>query len=86
MSELQEGRRLPVFIDEEQWSRALEAAKSEVESLYSQGLLEVPAAGPVNGTLHRIAVSIARRALVAASAPESDISELPGVTIDEVGP
>lgn len=86
MSELQEGRRLPVFIDEEQWSRALEAAKSEMEALYSRGEVDIPSGMGVNGTLHRIAVSIARRALVAASAPESDISELPGVTIDEVGP
>jgi len=72
-----------VIIDETQWERAFSAAKSEVELLYSQGLIDVPT-GPVNGTLHRIAVCIARRALVAASAPEGDVSELPGVHIDDV--
>jgi len=84
MSELQEVRRLPVFVDEDQWERAVKAAESELELLYSQGMIDVPT-GPVNGTLHRVAVSIARRALVAASAPEGDISELPGVHIDEIG-
>lgn len=74
-----------MFIDEEQWSRAFEAAKDQVETLYSQGLIDVPTGNVVNGTLHRAAVAIATAALRAASAPEGDITELPGVQIDEIG-
>lgn len=75
-----------MFIDEDQWSRAFEAAKTQVEALYSQGLIDVPMGHAVNGTLHRAAVAIATAALRAASAPVGDIGdgELPEVHIDEV--
>jgi len=84
VSELERARRLPVYVDEDQWERAVKAAESELELLYSQGMIDVPT-GPVNGTLHRVAVSIARRALLAATEPEGDVSDLPGVRIDEIG-
>ena len=72
-----------MYVDEDQWERAVKAAESELELLYSQGMIDVPT-GPVNGTLHRVAVSIARRALLAATEPEGDVSDLPGVRIDEI--
>jgi hypothetical protein len=82
MSDLQEGRRLPVFIDEDQWRHAFAAAKDEVEALECAGLLL-----PQTADSRRIiATRIATAALRAASSAEGDISELPGVSIDEVPP
>lgn len=82
MSELQRARRLPVFIDEDQWSRAFEAAKWQVDLLYSAGLIDVPS-GSVNGRLHDAAVQIATAALrAAAQGDEGDIAEVPGIRVD----
>src|SRR4051812_49138277 len=66
VSELERVGRLPVFVDEEQWSRAFEAAKIKVDTLYTQGLIDVPTGRVVNGTLHLAAVQIATAALRAA--------------------
>jgi hypothetical protein len=84
VSELERVGRLPVFVDEEQWSRAFEAARIQVDTLYTQGLIDVPT-GRVNGTLHLAAVQIATAALrAAAQDAEGDIGELPGVTVSHV--
>lgn len=73
-----------MFIDEEQWSRAFQAAKQQVDMLYSQGLIDVPT-GKVNGTLHHAAVQIATAALRAAAQDDTgDVGELPGVTVSQV--
>lgn len=73
-----------MFVDEDQWARAFKAAKNEVDTLYAQGLIDVPS-GRVNGTLHRAAVAIATAALRAATRDdEGDIGELSGVHIDEI--
>ena len=73
-----------MFIDEEQWSRAFDAARAQVETLYTQGLIDVPC-GRVNGTLAKVAVQIATAALrAAAQDDEGDLTDLPGVSIDEV--
>ena len=70
-----------MFIDEEQWSRAFEAARTQVEALYTSGVIEVPHGG-VNGTLHRVAVQIATAALrAAAQDDEGDIEDVAGVQI-----
>ena len=70
-----------MFIDEEQWSRAYEAAKQQVEVLYSTGKIEIPLGG-VNGTLRDVAVQIATAALRAAAQDDSgDIGDLPGVHV-----
>ena len=70
-----------MFIDEGQWSRAFEAAQLQVETLYSQGLIEVPH-GKVNGTLRAVAIKIATAALrAAAQDDEGDIGDLPGVEV-----
>jgi hypothetical protein len=85
VSELERVGRLPVFVDEEQWSRAFEAAKIKVDTLYTQGLIDVPTGRVVNGTLHLAAVQIATAALrAAAQDAEGDIGELPGVTVSRV--
>jgi hypothetical protein len=84
MHELQRARRLPVFIDEEQWSRAYEAAYAQVEALYCQGKIEIPH-GKVNGTLRAVAVQIATAALrAAAQDDEGDLSEVPGVSVAQI--
>lgn len=84
MQELERARRLPVFIDEEQWSRAFKAAMEQVDALYSAGVIEIPT-GKVNDTLHRIAVQIATAALrAAAQDEEGDLSEVPGVSVAQI--
>ena len=84
MTELQRVRRLPVFIDEEQWSRAFKAAMEQVDALYSSGVIDVPH-GKVNGTLHHIAVKIATAALrAAAQDDDGDISDVPGVQVAQI--
>lgn len=71
-----------MFVDEDQWARAFKAAQIQVDTLYAQGLIDVPG-GSVNGTLHRVAVEIATAALrAAAQDDEGDISDVPGVHID----
>jgi hypothetical protein len=83
VSELQRARRLPVFIDEEQWSRAFEAAKTQVESLVARGILYFD--GGVK-EWHAAAVAIATAALrAAAQDDEGDITDLPGVAVAEIG-
>lgn len=85
MSDWQRARRLPVFVDEDQWRRAYAAAKETVQLLFSQGKIDVPS-GPVNGSLDAVAVEIATAALrAAAQDDEGDISDLVGVHIDEIG-
>jgi hypothetical protein len=82
--ELERARRLPVFIDEEQWSRAFKAAKRQVDILYANGLIDVPS-GPVNGKLHEAAVKIATAALrAAAQDDDGDVGDLPGVRVEEM--
>lgn len=82
--ELERARRLPVYIDEEQWERAFKAAKQQVDHLYATGLIDVPS-GPVNGKLHDAAVQIATAALrAAAQDDEGDISDVSGVHVDKV--
>jgi len=84
VSGLERVGRLPVFIDEGQWSRAFEAAKRQVDTLYSQGLIDVPT-GRVNGSLHRAAIEIATAALrAAAQDDEGDISDVGGVTVSQI--
>lgn len=74
-----------MFIDEEQWSRAYDAAKNEVEALYARGLIDVPTGHVVNGTLHTAAVQIATAALrAAAQDDEGDVSSLPGVRVAQI--
>lgn len=83
MSELERVGRLPVFVDEDQWARAYQAAKDTVELLFSQGLIEVPG-GPAE--LTTVATRIATAALRAAAEDVSgDIGDVPGVHIDEIG-
>lgn len=73
-----------MFIDEEQWSRAYEAAKRQVDILYANGLIDVPS-GPVNGKLHDAAVRIATAALrAAAQEDDGDVGDLPGVTVSQI--
>lgn len=73
-----------MFIDEEQWSRAFEAAMQQVEILYSTGKIEIPH-GKVNGTLRDVAVQIATAALrAAAQDDEGDIGEVAGVSVAQV--
>lgn len=73
-----------MFIDEEQWSRAFEAAKVQVEALYTSGVIEVPHGG-VNGTLAHVAVQIATAALrAAAQDDEGDISGVAGVSVAQI--
>lgn len=84
MSELERARRLPVIIDEEQWSRAFTAAMLQVEHLYNSGVIEVPH-GKVNGTLRSVAIEIATAALrAAAQDEEEDISTMPGVSVAQM--
>jgi hypothetical protein len=84
VSELQRVRRLPVFIDEEQWERAFKAAMAQVDALYTCGKIDIPH-GRVNGTLRDIAVSIATAALrAAAQDDEGDISEVSGVQVAQM--
>ena len=74
-----------MFIDEDQWSRAYAAAKAQVETLYAQGLIDVPTGNVVNGTLHRAAVEIATAALrAAAQDDEGDIAEVSGVRVAHI--
>ena len=74
-----------MIVDEDQWARAFNAAKSVVEVLYSQGKIDIPSGHPVNGSLHSVAVEIATAALRAAARDdEGDISEVSGVRIDEI--
>lgn len=73
-----------MFVDEDQWRRAFEAAKNEVELLIAGGEITVPETfGDVarTGLAHRIA-SAALRA--AAQDEEGDISDVAGVHIDEI--
>lgn len=73
-----------MFIDEDQWSRAFEAAYAQVETLYCQGKIEIPH-GKVNGTLRAVAVQIATAALrAAAQDDEGDISQVPGVAVAQI--
>ena len=73
-----------MFIDEEQWERAYQAAMEQVEILYSCGKIEIPH-GKVNGTLREIAVQIATAALrAAAQDAEGDIVEVPGVQVAQI--
>lgn len=85
MSELERVGRLPVFVDEDQWARAFQAARQQVEVLYAQGVVDVPS-GNVACTLRRIAVAIASAAVRAAAQDDTgDIEDVPGVTVDEIG-
>jgi hypothetical protein len=86
--ELERARRLPVFIDEEQWERAFKAAKLQVDQLYASGQIDVPS-GCVSGRLHAAAIQIATAALRAAAQDDvGDIGdgELEGVTVSQVPP
>lgn len=70
-----------MFVDEDQWARAYTAARNEVEALECSGLL-LPQTWE-SRTL--IATRIATAALRAAARDdEGDISELPGVSVDQV--
>lgn len=81
MSELERVGRLPVFIDEEQWSRAYEAARQEVAVMVSS--YTVPYLSPQQQA--SLATRIATAALRAASqADDGDIGDLPGVTVSHV--
>lgn len=73
-----------MFIDEEQWSRAFEAAIEQVNALYTLGKIEIPH-GKVNGTLRDVAVQIATAALrAAAQDDEGDIGEVAGVRVAQM--
>lgn len=73
-----------MFVDEDQWRRAFEAAMNQVEHLYATGVIEIPH-GKINGTLRDVAVQIAAAALRAAARDdEGDIRDLTGVHIDEI--
>jgi hypothetical protein len=81
VSELERVGRLPVFVDEEQWSRAFHAARDEVSVLEGQGLLLPQTRESRTLIAHRIATAALR---AAAQVDEGDIGELPGVTVSHV--
>lgn len=70
-----------MYVDEDQWARAYEAALNEVELLVAQEELHIPCTGK-----RAIAIRIATAAVRAAAAePQTgDITEVPGVHIDEI--
>lgn len=73
-----------MFVDEDQWRRAFEAAKNEVDLLIASGEMTVPDTWgnlAKTGLAHRIA-SAALRA--AAQDDEGDIGDVAGVRIDEI--
>jgi hypothetical protein len=82
VSELERVGRLPVFVDEEQWSRAFDAARQEVGVMVSS--YAVPYLSPQQQT--SLATRIASAALRAAAQDDGgDIEEVPGVTVSHVG-
>ena len=70
-----------MFIDEDQWSRAYEAARYEIAVLEGQGLL-LPQTGESRTLLaHRIATAALR---AAARDEEGDIGEVSGVQVAQI--
>lgn len=72
-----------MYVDEDQWARAYEAALNEVELLVAQEELHILCAGK-----RTIAIRIATAAVRAAAIePQTgDITDVPGVHIDEIRP
>ena len=81
MSELERVGRLPVFIDEEQWSRAFDAAKREMRVLYHATDATIPSAADLDSLATRIATAALR---AAAQEDVGDVAELPGVTVSHI--
>ena len=73
-----------MFVDEDQWARAYQAAKAEVALIFSNGDTDNLPALTVTQQ-NELATRIATAALrAAAQDEEGDISDLPGVRIVEI--
>ena len=81
MSELERVGRLPVFVDEEQWARAFEAAKHEMRILYHSTNATIPSTADLDSLAVRIATAALR---AAAQDADEDISTLPGVSVAQM--
>jgi hypothetical protein len=85
VSELERVGRLPVFVDEEQWSRAFDAAYHELKTVVHSQLYGGDPLGSDPNVLKALSTRIATAALrAAAQDAEGDIGELPGVTVSHV--
>lgn len=81
MQELERARRLPVYLDVEQWDRAFKAARYEVARLEGEGLLLPQTKESRTLLANRIATAALR---AAAQDEEGDLSEVPGVQVAQI--